>query len=1226
MTSSFYFFSALRENQQDFNNLPAKIKHFVGRESEIKEATRNFGDNSQKKFILIYGGPCYGKTTLAMNLGHIMVDEGLNFVIWISMRDISTQDRCPSMDKLAEKILHEFEIDTSEMRDDIQYYLYKKLSMISSNGKKAVLIFDNADSLISENDVFAHLKLLLANKKLKGDIKAIFTARTKITTGDDDFHKIELSCLSPDECKHYLDLSLKSDTLVERETLINKIAGLSHGLPLALKILASEMNESEDKECLLDYLRDVEQDPAQTVNENEEVQMFRLFEASFTNMDTGQLNLMKLLAVFPSSFSYEYMDKLSKCVKFKARFIQKLRKKGLVERQEPCYLIHPYLCEFVRQKKWLSGDKELYERAYEEVFLTSLFELGKRSLEKDAYPESRSEFVNERHNFLHLMASIREKISQKRGGTESLSFLKGILDRQTSEYVSVMIFVLGLLHPATLIDFYEDCERLVAREMKPNIWSIRNEVKMKCYDEELPKPEGYVIDDDCASVLIDSRVIHDKVWLVGKSSKTVDENKENALLEEVETLEKRANNLKCPKMKAYYGRKVCKDTAIFFKRKKKYGKAKKAYESALEICENAFGISWQTFDCYQQIAKFYFARKETENALLNFDKAEKVAEEMGVKNDKKFNAHLLNKGRFLVSTGTPENITEGIRLLENTLEFPYHDSDSNYWAEAVDCLATVDSMYYSKVIPYFCTLERPRIQLLILVRTKFEFEIKQPESNFDDEMILQKGLTAVNDLRKAVDHVTLILGHDKVEKSRLQLQEFRSLWWKLLALRTDHVLLLSERAEFAQHALAVWEMDDADDVKRERHRLEEIIKESKNIDPVREELIRRQHCLFKMKRPMQKAGRSEELKDKYMKLLQDTEGYQVLWTRFIKPFLKEDSSYYELVLPYLQSQAILTVPLLKLVTDVFTNRIESVKFQTDESEINQVSSQAINDLKLAMKYVASVEQGMNDSDESDNNNNLPFNLFLWNKLLATRTDHCLTNSERRPFATEALRIAATKTSIKVDDNAKKSLRFLKNWLSKDSKFERLQMKKQYLIANTKALQSADMQGHLELSYQGFLMESRDYPNLQLQLIKYILERKIVLPERYPAYLGTLVELVTEQRLVSGWHLQVVIDHLPTTLQHDNSLQCQKEGLYLCQRLNDFLKVARMECNSYLQKKFGFQLLKMMSVDANNNLLGVHLRRRYANAALKLDNKFHFTAEEADVAEYRQQIESILTNV
>ena len=1128
------------------------------------------------------------------------------------------------MDKLAEEILHEFEIDTSEMRDNIQSYLEKKLAMISSNGKKAVLIFDNADSLISENDVFTHLKQVLANKKLKGYIKAVFTSRTNITTDDDDFHKIELSCLSPDECKRYLDLSLKSNTLVERETLINKLAALSHGLPLALKILASEVNESEDKDCLLDYLKDVEQDPAQTVNENEEAQIFRLFEASFGSMDAGQLKLMKLLAVFPSSFSYKYIDKLSKCVKFKARFIQKLRKKGLVEREEPCYLIHPYLCEFVRQEKWLSGDKELYQKAYEEVYLTSLFELGNRSLGKDSYPESRSEFVNERHNFLHLMASIREKNSQEKGGRESLSFLHEILERQTSEYVSVMVFVLGLVHPSTLIDFYEDCERLVTCEMKPNIWSIRHELMMKCYDEELTKPEDYVKFDDCASVLTDSRVIHGKVWLVGKSRKTVDESQENALLEEVQGLEKRANDLKCPKMKAYFGRKVCKDTAIFFKRRKKYVKAKNAYENALEICKNAFGISWQTFDCYQQLAKFYFARRETENALLNFDKAEEVAEEMGVKNDKKFNAHLLNKGRFLVSTGTPENITEGTRLLENTLEFLYHDSDSNYWAEAVDCLATVDSMYYGKVIPYLRTLECPRMQLLELVRTKFEFEIKQPESNFDEEMIQQKGLAAVDDLRKAVDHVTLLSGYDKVEKSKLQLLEFRFLWWKLLALRTDHVLLLSERAEFAQRALAEWEMDDADDVKRERHRLEEIIKESKDSDQSQEKLIRRQHCLFKMKKPMQKAGRSEELKDKYMKLLQDTEGYPVLWTRFVKPFLKEDSSYYELVLPYIQSQAILTVPLLKLVADVFKSRIDSVKFQTDESEINQVSSQAIKDLKSAIEYVALVEQGMNDGDECDNNN-LPLNLFLWNKLLAIETDHCLTNSERRPFATEALRIAATATSIKVDENVKKSLRFLKNWLAKDSTLEHLQMKKQFLIANTKALQSADMQGQLELNYRGFLTESRDYPNLQLQLIKFILQRKIVSPERYPAYLGILVELVTQQRLVSGWDLQVVIDHLPTTLQHDNSLQCQKDGLSLCQCLNDFLKVARMECSPYRQKKFGFQLLKMMSVDTNKNLLDVLLRRRYAKAALKLDNKFHFTAE-ADVAEYRQQIEDILTNL
>ena len=1149
-----------------------------------------------------------------------MVDQGINFAIWISMRDISTQDGCPSMDKLAEKILHEFDIDTSEMKDNIQSHLSRNLSMISTSGKKALLIFDNADSLISDNDVFSQLRLILANKKLKGDIKAVFTSRTNITTDDDDFHKIELRCLSPDECKHYLNLSLKSDTLIERETLIDKIAGLSHGLPLALKILVSEMNESENKECLLDYLKDVEQDPAQTVNENEEVQMFRLFEASFTNMDTGQLNLMKLLAVFPSSFSYEYMDKLSKCVKFKARFIQKLRKKGLVERQEPCFLIHPYLCEFVRQEKWLSGDKELYERAYEEVFLTSLFELGKRSLEKDAYPESRSEFVNERNNFLHLMASIREKISQKRGGTESLSFLKGILDRQTSEYVSVMIFVLGLVHPATLIDFYEDCERLVTFEMKPNIWSIRHELMMKCYDEELTKPEDYIIFDDCASVLTDSRVIQNKVWQAGKSKKVVDESVKNALLKEVQELEKRAKGMKCPKMQAYFGRKVCKDSAMFYKGKNEYKKAKKAYENALAICENVFGTSWQTFDCYQQLAMFYSGGKNTKKALQNFNKAEELAEKMEIRNDRQYNAHLLNKGRFLVSTGKPENINEGMGLLQNHLELLNIESDSNYWAMTVKCLATVDPVYYDKVIPYLCTLKCPRKQLLELVTIKFEFEITQVENDFDEEMMKPKGLAAVNDLKKAVEHVTIILDYDKVEQSKLQLLEFRSLWWKLLALRTDYVLFLTERADYANRALAKWEMDDADDVKRERYRLEEIIKESKDVDPNQEEMLRRE---------IQEAGRSEEPKKRYITLLQGIEEHQVLWTGFVRFLGKNDSSYYELILPYLQNREILSESLLKLVADVFESRIDSVKFKTDEVVVKQISSKAIEDLKSAIEYVTSIEQRVNNGDENNNNNNnynklVPY-LFLWNKLLAIETDHCLTNSERCPFATEALRIATTATNIKLDDYARKSLRFLKDWSTKNITFEQLQMRQQLLIANTKALQGADMQGQLEAKYKNFLHVSKGYPNLQLQLIKYVLQREMVAQETYPEYLGILVDLIGEERLTSGLDLQVVIDHLPTTLQRDNSLQCQKEGLSLCESLNDCLKVTRMKCSAYLQKKFAFQLLKIMSVDANDNLLDLQSRLRYANAALKLDNKFHFTSKEADFAEFRQQMEDIVKN-
>ena len=453
------YFAALRKDQGDIDNLPKSIPNFIGRETEMLKATTAL--DIQNKLLLIHGGPCYGKSTLAIEIGHKMAKEGYNYVVWINMRDILTFDKCPSMDDLAEQILHEFQVDTSEMKDNIQSYLIRKLSTISLSKKKALLIFDNADCLISSGsratstDVYSRLTRLLESSD---EIRAIFTSRSSVIShnhdDDDDVYKMELSCLCSNDSESYFESALKPNTLIDRKSLITQLAPLSHGLPLAMKILSSEVNKMEDIRCLQDYLDDVAKNPAQTVSEAQHQRMLHLFGLSFNSMDDEELKMMKMLAVFPSGFSYLYMDKLLKELelKLKARLITKLRERGLVEWQSPSFLMHPYLCEFVRQEKWGTGDKEIYEEAYACVYLKGLFEVSLASLEKDAYCESQIEFLTERHNFLHLMAYVRDQTKEPME-TEVLSKLKGISRKPTFDYLAIRIFAEDILRPSVLISF-----------------------------------------------------------------------------------------------------------------------------------------------------------------------------------------------------------------------------------------------------------------------------------------------------------------------------------------------------------------------------------------------------------------------------------------------------------------------------------------------------------------------------------------------------------------------------------------------------------------------------------------------------------------------------------------------------------------------------------------------------------------------------------------------------
>eukprot|EP00112_Aurelia_sp_Birch-Aquarium-sp1_P013712 Seg2923.3 transcript_id=Seg2923.3/GoldUCD/mRNA.D3Y31 product="Disease resistance protein RPS5" protein_id=Seg2923.3/GoldUCD/D3Y31 len=877
--------AALRKDQGDFDNLPKSITHFIGRDTEMLEAATAL--DSQNKFLLIHGGPCYGKSTLAIKIGHKMAEEGYNFVVWINMRDISTFDKCPDMDTLAEKILQGFQVDTSEMKDEIQSYLTRKLSWISSSKKKALLIFDNADCLISNSsqaastDVYTQLTRLLESKD---GIRAIFTSRASVGSHDDnDIHKMELSCLSSDDSEGYFKSTLDRNTLIDRESLVTRLAAWSHGLPLAMKILSSEVNEIEDKRCLQKYLDDVAKYPVKTINKTDKI-MFHLFSASFNNMDDEELKMMKLLAVFPSGFSFLYLEKLAKEFELDSLLIRKLRKRGLVEWQNPSYLIHLYLCEFVRQKKWETGDQEMYEEAYACVYLKSLFEVSLASLGKDAYSEWQNEFISERHNFLHLMAFVREQ-TKKPVETEALSKLKGISRKPTLDYLAIRIFIEDIILPNVLIGFFEDCEKLVPEDVKPTIWCIRYDLIMKNDRQEIIKPSTYPEVKGFDLVLKDYRDIYTRVYQFrGRWQSREDGNK---LVKELQELDEKTADIKNTGIKAYFRAKICKCLGVLYSTMREKTMAKEAREKALQFCDEAYGTSWLTFDCLEQLAKYYWGMKDHQNASEYFGKAESLAKQISLIEDQRYSIHLLNKGRFLLSTGLPDNIKDGTILLEESLQF--HPPGSRHWCKALDFLAQNDPKRHDEILLNLYRLESPTIELLKLVK---------------------------------------------------------------------------------------------------------------------------------------------------------------------KPFF---------------------------------HGINAVKRETDQAIITRETNKAIEVLKSAIKYVTELLQ-RKDSNERKSKV-FTKALYFWNVHLAIETDHCLTNTERRPYAIEALRLLETSDEKDPNDKNMTSLQFLQRWCSVDQTREHLQMKKAFLVKNSKAMKNAGMHGQLQEKYDEFFNESRNYPKIQNQLKNYISKSK-----------------------------------------------------------------------------------------------------------------------------------------
>ena len=90
----------------DKSVLPARIHCpvFVNRKDEIKNVTNflNF-HSSNTQVVNVVGSPSFGKSCIAINVGHDMIQQGV-IVNYVDLHDV------PDMDTLATKILKNIDV------------------------------------------------------------------------------------------------------------------------------------------------------------------------------------------------------------------------------------------------------------------------------------------------------------------------------------------------------------------------------------------------------------------------------------------------------------------------------------------------------------------------------------------------------------------------------------------------------------------------------------------------------------------------------------------------------------------------------------------------------------------------------------------------------------------------------------------------------------------------------------------------------------------------------------------------------------------------------------------------------------------------------------------------------------------------------------------------------------------------------------------------------------
>ena len=268
--------------------LPRSRGIFVGRKNETQQLLKYLCfNNSNVRIIGIFGGPGFGKSTLAIQTSHRLASTNVT----IEYYDLSEVSFIPY---LLYRIL-----ETSTNITEHTVILEELKIWANAVTTDTILVFDGCDILFSRSQKTELQKIIQILVEHSDNIKILLTSRYRVSflTG---FKSIKLNELKPKD----------ATTLLKRLTsgapvnTLQKIAELVGNVPLALQVVGAllEMDKMTPKQIVSELSRN----PIQTLSPNGlpvDSKINTSLQLSYSSLDEFTQRCSRYLANFPGSFS-----------------------------------------------------------------------------------------------------------------------------------------------------------------------------------------------------------------------------------------------------------------------------------------------------------------------------------------------------------------------------------------------------------------------------------------------------------------------------------------------------------------------------------------------------------------------------------------------------------------------------------------------------------------------------------------------------------------------------------------------------------------------------------------------------------------------------------------------------------------------------------------------------------------------------------------------------------
>ena len=336
-------------------SLPKMVPYFTGRQSECDEIMGHLASDTTQ-LVSIWGSPGFGKTSVAIAVGHDLRNRGMP-VCWLSLRGLRSKAALTSkfLGCIRRSVINE---QPSFLRLSLDDQLCQLLSEIS---ERSFFILDNADDLLESGDPGVKedvLQLIEEILRRNEKLTIVITTRESLEFMNVHFqgHKsVRIRTLG----------EAYAQTLVQ-ELLSNvssfdcrRITQTCGFVPLAIKLLCCSISEykAQPNQFLDEFMQHsasasiIEMLDNADYPPNQRLQF--LVSSSFQRLNAQEREALVSLSILPDNFGNDVAaDVLGKNTFETKKILQSFRRKSLLDSglQEEFFTMHKLIQTFAREK------------------------------------------------------------------------------------------------------------------------------------------------------------------------------------------------------------------------------------------------------------------------------------------------------------------------------------------------------------------------------------------------------------------------------------------------------------------------------------------------------------------------------------------------------------------------------------------------------------------------------------------------------------------------------------------------------------------------------------------------------------------------------------------------------------------------------------------------------------------------------------------------------------